>query len=95
MLKVRDNLCTSCGLCERVCPSGAISFRYGKAYIDPERCIDCRVCSSVCPSHAIQLLSVNDVAEIKSRLYGVSQRIAQISQRLDRLGSKYTGRRWS
>lgn len=46
------NKCSSCGLCQTMCPVGAISE--GDIYhIDPATCIDCGTCASVCPNDAI------------------------------------------
>ena len=44
--------CTSCSICERVCPTNAITSgeRY---YIDPDLCINCSVCGVYCPFDAI------------------------------------------
>lgn len=44
--------CTACSICERVCPTNAISSgeRY---YIDPDLCINCSVCGVYCPFDAI------------------------------------------
>lgn len=48
------DLCTGCSVCEKVCPTNAIS---GKAketfYIDPKLCINCSVCGIYCPFDAI------------------------------------------
>ena len=44
--------CTSCSICERVCPTNAISS--GERYfIDPSLCINCSVCGVYCPFDAI------------------------------------------
>ena len=44
--------CTSCSICERVCPTNAISS--GERYfIDPDLCINCSVCGVYCPFDAI------------------------------------------
>jgi ferredoxin len=44
--------CTACTICERVCPTNAITS--GEIfYIDPELCINCSVCGIYCPFHAI------------------------------------------
>lgn len=44
--------CTACSICERVCPTNAITAgeRY---YIDPALCINCSVCGVYCPFDAI------------------------------------------
>ena len=44
--------CTACTICERVCPTNAISG--GEIfYIDPDLCINCSVCGVYCPFDAI------------------------------------------
>lgn len=44
--------CTACTICERVCPTNAISA--GEIfYIDPDLCINCSVCGVYCPFDAI------------------------------------------
>lgn len=44
--------CTSCSICERVCPTNAISS--GERYfIEPDLCINCSVCGVYCPFDAI------------------------------------------
>jgi ferredoxin len=44
--------CTSCTICERVCPTNAISGGE-RFYIDPDLCINCSVCGVYCPFDAI------------------------------------------
>ncbi|MFO7962833.1 MAG: FAD-dependent oxidoreductase [Desulfobacterales bacterium] len=46
--------CRDCGICEAVCPQGAIrrnSLTNGdyEYIVDPERCIGCGICAGVCP----------------------------------------------
>jgi ferredoxin len=44
--------CTACTICERVCPTNAITG--GEIfYIDPDLCINCSVCGVYCPFDAI------------------------------------------
>jgi polyferredoxin/Pyruvate/2-oxoacid:ferredoxin oxidoreductase delta subunit len=43
--------CTQCGICEEICPTGAIHA--GKEKIDSAECIDCLRCQYECPHYAI------------------------------------------
>lgn len=45
--------CTSCSICERVCPTNAITSGEERYFIDPELCINCSVCGVYCPFDAI------------------------------------------
>ena len=58
--------CTSCSICERVCPTNAISSgdRY---YIDPDLCINCSVCGVYCPFDAIDDNQETVVQKIKPK----------------------------
>jgi Na+-translocating ferredoxin:NAD+ oxidoreductase subunit B len=44
--------CTACTICERVCPTNAITGGE-QFYIDPDLCINCSVCGIYCPFDAI------------------------------------------
>ena len=52
---VRDRLCTACGTCAAVCPTGAISMdldeRRGtfKPTVKPSQCTECGLCRTCCP----------------------------------------------
>jgi len=51
--------CTACTICERVCPTNAITGGE-RFYIDPDLCINCSVCGTYCPFDAIE----DDVEEV-------------------------------
>ena len=58
--------CTSCSICERVCPTNAITS--GERYfIDPDLCINCSVCGVYCPFDAIDDNSEVVVQKIKPK----------------------------
>lgn len=54
-----DETCTACGVCARMCPTGALSFNTGEdnAYqlsFISAGCIDCGACAKVCKPGALQ-----------------------------------------
>jgi len=46
--------CTGCGICEDVCPTGAIKVE-GHAVVNPDMCTGCAACVAQCPQNAIVL----------------------------------------
>jgi iron only hydrogenase large subunit-like protein len=52
-LTIREDICTGCSLCMRVCPTEALRIRDGKARLIEDRCVDCGECFRKCPVHAI------------------------------------------
>lgn len=66
-----ENLCQSCGACERVCQHGAVT-QNGDAYNrDRALCRDCGACAEVCPTKARVMsgkrMSVEGVMDIVDR----------------------------
>ncbi len=58
--------CTACTICERVCPTNAITS--GEIfYIDPDLCINCSVCGVYCPFDAIDDNRDVTVTRIKAK----------------------------
>lgn len=45
--------CIGCGICEKVCPQGAIHVENFHAVIDHEKCTGCGLCEEKCPKKAI------------------------------------------
>ena len=52
---VDTDICTNCGLCQKVCMYRAISEKNGARYADVAKCDGCGVCQQLCPAHAITL----------------------------------------
>jgi len=52
---VKEERCTSCGACLRVCAHSAIRAVDGKARIDPEKCVGCARCITICRDTAISI----------------------------------------
>jgi len=55
--------CSLCGLCEDICPSGAMDHASGIA--DPETCIACLGCVAACPEGALVINSTRESWEPK------------------------------
>ncbi len=52
--KVCKVSCIGCRLCEKNCPSGAITVKDNLASIDYSKCTNCGVCREKCPKKAIE-----------------------------------------
>ena len=54
--------CVGCGVCQEVCPYGAIALdeEEGVARVTPALCKGCGVCASSCRSGALTVAGVND-----------------------------------
>ena len=50
-IKIDEENCIGCNLCERVCKSGCIDKK--NKYVDFSRCVSCYNCFAVCPSEGI------------------------------------------
>lgn len=84
-MKVREDLCTGCGLCERACPNGAISVFGGKAHIDEERCTECKRCLWVCPRGAVLEGEPVSIKELKETFDDLSMELKKVEERLEKL----------
>ena len=54
------DLCSGCGLCVTVCPTGTISLMEGKAAVSEEKSISCGHCEAVCPQGAIRVIAIDE-----------------------------------
>lgn len=69
--RVDESLCTSCGICAKVCPYNAITVdRKNKmpAKVIEAACAGCGTCSAECPANAIEMNHFTD-AQILSQVY--------------------------
>ncbi|GBF11263.1 ATP-binding protein [Tepidibacillus sp. HK-1] len=57
-LKLNEEQCTYCGICEKVCPTEAIKLTESEKNFTwiQEQCIDCHLCEDVCYRKAITFL---------------------------------------
>lgn len=51
--KFSSNGCVACGLCEKICPVGAIEIKDGKPAWIKSKCSHCMACINRCPKKAI------------------------------------------
>lgn len=64
--RFRQERCTGCGTCRRVCPSEAAGLRDGRPVFDPGKCIGCAHCGVFCPENAFGLDPAADPDSIPS-----------------------------
>jgi nitroreductase/Pyruvate/2-oxoacid:ferredoxin oxidoreductase delta subunit len=51
--------CIGCAMCIRVCPSGTLTMKDGKAIVSGDRSLGCGHCAAVCPTGAITVQAVD------------------------------------
>ncbi|MFW6054477.1 MAG: mercury methylation ferredoxin HgcB [Thermodesulfobacteriota bacterium] len=55
-LKLDQDRCVGCGMCELVCPHGVLALQNNKAGVrDRDGCMECGACALNCPTSAIEL----------------------------------------
>lgn len=59
-IEIDIDICTGCGLCVTVCPTGTISLIEGKATASEVESISCGHCEAVCPLEAIRVKVIDE-----------------------------------
>jgi nitroreductase/NAD-dependent dihydropyrimidine dehydrogenase PreA subunit len=59
-IEIDRELCSGCGLCVTVCPTGTISLMDGKAAVSEEESILCGHCEAICPQGAIHVTAIDE-----------------------------------
>ncbi len=54
-MRVDENLCRGCKMCQRYCKKGAIRVEGGVAKIDLDKCVRCMLCVGACTFGAISI----------------------------------------
>ncbi len=56
-VKREDTICTQCGACTAVCPTGALSIRRPEMAVvfDQQKCSVCELCVPACPPRAMRV----------------------------------------
>ena len=88
MLEVRKELCLGCGLCALNCPTGAITFPWGRAEINQGRCISCYQCVQVCLGGAIQEKVFVPVGDLRTLVEDLHREAREIIARIEKLREK-------
>jgi nitroreductase/NAD-dependent dihydropyrimidine dehydrogenase PreA subunit len=58
-IEIDRDLCTGCGLCVAVCPTGTLYLVEGKAIVSGGESIFCGHCEAVCPQNAIRVKAID------------------------------------
>ncbi|MBE5741575.1 MAG: DUF362 domain-containing protein [Clostridiales bacterium] len=61
-VKIDKKKCKGCGVCSKICPSGAIMMKYDKegelyAEVDYKKCIFCDKCHTACPYSVVEKIT--------------------------------------
>ncbi len=72
--KVREDMCTRCGVCENVCPEGSVSMDEYPAFRGV--CIKCMACVRACPRGALYF----DDAELLSHIRMIEKNFSELKE---------------
>ena len=62
-VKRRDKVCTHCGACTAVCPTGALAVKRPEMIVEfnQKKCSICELCVPACPPRAMEVRPINQV----------------------------------
>ena len=61
-------LCTGCGACIEVCPTGALRMVEGHVQVDEALCTGCATCINICPVSALKPVLEIDVRQPEEQI---------------------------
>ena len=87
-------VCTDCGLCINICPTGAIAKDGNEYLLDLSKCIYCSICSASCPADAWKVKksgyivwmggTMGKIPRIAARLPGLIETEERLFEVIDR-----------
>jgi len=89
--RVRHEKCRGCGICTKVCQTGAIKTLSGRAIVSGERCRGCMMCASSCPSGAITKVPYQTAPDIAREIDRIRKEIERLSTNLSRIEARREG----
>ena len=78
---VVNSNCIKCGICMRVCPSGAIKIEENEFKIDLKKCVFCGNCSFYCPKEAIKMSDAYELASTEKESLNLIYKIGGENER--------------
>ena len=69
-VKRHEDICTHCGTCTAVCPTGALHIKRPEMLVvfDQKKCSLCEICVKVCPPRAMYVRPTNNAFFIEDKL---------------------------
>jgi ferredoxin len=70
---IKSEMCTGCGDCVAICPSGSILLTNDRAVIDMDICIRCGSCHEICPEEAVRHDGEKVEADVQANIRKVKE----------------------